>query len=251
MEQKSEKEKPLIQRKHGKVVLIGMLCFAVIFYMACYIMFPHGSGKFLFVCGICLGGFAIPFVPAMLYDKYESRVMCVIAYGVLTIPIILALVFWVKMRIIADHNYVLPDASIIRFKTKVDWNLVRNDGVGEDWKKRIKIQTDLNDLNKSSSYHLASIGSDIVVIASVTEDDSYDDDEDRGYDLDFDESAHNQVIFPATVNFGEKQGVTVGITTEALNQNKDGTGDHGQAIWECNITIERVFDFWEVLTSKP
>ena len=65
---------------------------------------------------------------------------------------------------------------------------------------------------------MASIGSDIVVIASVTEDDSYDDDEDRGYDLDFDESAHNQVIFPATVNFGEKQGVTVGITTEALNK---------------------------------
>ncbi len=228
--------------------IIGMFCFAIVFYIACYMLFPHGEKLLFFVLFIFI--LFIPFIPLYLIDNKSKKFIACI-YCVLSIPIILIIVYLFKYSIIAKHNYVLPGAKTLKFKVEKEWRLVNNSGVGDEWKKKILIETDLDEEgNKDQDgVHVASINSDINIEAYVREDDSYDDDDDRGFDLDFDEFSYNNVIFPATPNFGKEQVAKVGISMVALNQNKDGSGDHGTAQWECTIKVKRLFDVWEVLKN--
>ena len=242
-------KKPVKEIKQmNKKQLVLMLIYALLFYIVSYWMIPI-EHKMLYVVGMCLGGFFIPFIPFALADNGVNKFICRTVLGILLIPILLGAVFLYKFAKVAQHNYVLPSADKILFSVSYDWEELENDNIGNDWKHRVNVECEPDD---EGHYHFASLNTDIKVTAFVTEKDEYDNDDEEDeeeYRFDSDDTSYNTVIFPATLNFGKQQTATVDLTVLPDHGKRVDryTNEKGQARWRCKITVKRKLQFWEVL----
>ena len=241
-----DKSKP--QWKKSKLICIMIYC--ILFYISCYFMVPHGW-KLLFLIGFCLGGFAIPWIPFFMEEKIKNNGVLILIKILFCVPIILFTIYLVKFNLILNHNYVIPESSSIKYKISADWELVENKYIGDDFEHFIYCESKEERIKYNTCY-TASYGDVIDLSPRVREDDEYDDDE----------FAIEHIVFPVTINFGKQQSISKNIKLVAETDiNYDGEEfidsggyfkpeDYGSATWKCTLTIKRLFDFWEVLSTS-
>lgn len=233
-----------------KSKLICILIYSILFYISCYLMVPH-EWKPLFVIGFCFCGFAIPWIPFIVEEKIKNNGILILIKILFCVPIILFIVYIVKFNVIANNNYIIPKSSGIKYKIFADWELVENKYVGDDFIHFVYCESKEERIEYNTCY-TALYGDVIDLSPRVREHDEYDDDE----------FAIEHIAFPITINFGKQQSISKNIKLIAeTGLNYDGEEfidsggyfkpeDHGSATWKCTITIKRLFDFWEVISTS-
>lgn len=236
--------------KRSKAKLIYILLYCIIFYIACYYMVPAGE-KALFFCGLCLGGFGIPWIPYFAEDKYGDTWKIKLLKLVFLLPIVLLILYFYKLNLIESHNYIIPNSRGIKYKVAADWKITENKYVGDDFSHFIYCESKEERI-KYATYYKAAYGDVIDLSLRAREDDEYDDSE----------FAYVDVEFPVTINFGKAQTLSKDIKLYAKTDlNYEGEEliesgedyepeDYGSATVNCKVSIIRAFDFFEVLFAS-
>lgn len=231
----------------NKIKLIYIIIYSIIFYISCYFMVPHGY-KLWFALGFCFCGFAIPWIPFLAEEKIKNVWILRCLKLVFYIPIILLIIYFVKFNIIAKNNYFIPGSSGMKYTVAVDWELVENSYIGDDFDKFIYCESK-EERVKYNTLYTAKYEEVVNLSARVREHDQYDEDE----------FGEEDIEFLVTEDFGKQQVVSKNIDLIAQTEiNYDGEEfvnsggyfkpeDYGSATWKCVITINRKFDFWEIL----